>query len=66
MNEKTQAAFETYSDNKMAISDFIDEFERLVNKAKQYGANVSYVILKNANLWDCHKHLTRVAISELN
>lgn len=50
MNEKTQAAFETYSDNKMAISDFIDEFERLVNKAKQYGANVSYVILKNANL----------------
>ena len=41
LKDKTLTAFEAYNDNKMAISDFINEFERLLNKAKQYGANIS-------------------------
>ena len=75
---KTQTAFETYEKfekyrrpTEMTISDFINEFERLLNKIKQYGSNMSsdilaYRLLKAANLSEYHEQLTRATISELN
>lgn len=40
--------FEKYSrPNDMWISDFINELEEFMNKAKQYGSNMSSDILAN-------------------
>lgn len=54
----------------MSISDFIYEFERLLNKIKQNRYNISSDILANfllnrANLPEYHKQLSRATISEL-
>ena len=52
LKDKTQTAFETYEKfekyrrpTEMTVSDFINEFERLLNKTKQYGSNMSSDIL---------------------
>ena len=55
----------------MSISDFINEFEGLLIETKQYGSNMSLVILayqllKTANLSEYYEWLTRAAIPELN
>ena len=44
----------------MTISDFINEFKRLLNKTLQYGSNMSsdiltYQLLKAANLSEYHE-----------
>lgn len=78
LKDRTQTAFETYEKfekyrrpTEMSISDFINEFERLLNKTKQYGSNMSsdilaYRLLKAANLSEYHEQLTRATIQELN
>ena len=78
LKDKTQTAFETYEKfekyrrpTEMTISDFINEFERLLNKTKQYGSNMSsdilaYRLLKAANLPEYHEQLTRATIPDLN
>ena len=45
----------------MKIYDFINEFERLLDKTKQYGSSgISvYRLLKAANLSEYHEQLTR-------
>ena len=48
----------------MKIYDFINEFERLLDKTKQYGSYMSsgisvYRLLKAANLSEYHEQLTR-------
>ena len=55
----------------MTISDFINEFETLLNKTKQYGSNMSsdilaHQLLKSANLSEYREQLTRATISDLN
>lgn len=51
--------------------DFINKFERLLYKTKQYGWNMSgdilaYQLLKAANLSKYHGQLTRATIFNLN
>ena len=55
----------------MTISDFINEFERLLNITKQYGSNMlsailAYRLLKAANISEYYEQLTRATISDLN
>ena len=54
----------------MTISDYINEFERLLNKTKRYGSDMStgilaYRLLKSANLSEQHQKLARATITEL-
>ena len=46
----------------LSISDYINEFERLLNKTKQYGIAMSinvlaYRLLKSTNLSETHEQL---------
>ena len=78
LKDKTKTPFETYeilerytTPIEMSISDFINEFEGLLIETKQYGSNMSLVILayqllKTANLSEYYEWLTRAAIPELN
>ena len=55
----------------MSISDFIYEFERLLNKKKQYELNMSwdilaYQVLIAANISEYYDRLVTAAIPELN
>ena len=71
-----QSAYEAYDNferfkrpSDMSVSDYINEFERLLNKTKQYGTTTStdalaYRLLKSANVLDTHKQLTRATIKE--
>ena len=54
----------------MWISDYIKEFERLLNKTKQYGTTMStdvlaYRLLKSANLSETREQLAKATIKEL-
>ena len=54
----------------MSMSDYINEFERLLNKTKQYGTTMStdvlaYRLLKSANLSETHEQLARATTKEL-
>ena len=54
----------------MLMSDYINEFERLMNKTKQYGITMStyvlaYRLLKSANLSETHEQLARATTKEL-
>ena len=58
------------NDSDMTISDYINEFERLLNKIKRYDSDMStdilaYRLLKSANLSEQHQQLARAAITEL-
>ena len=55
----------------MTLFDFLNEFERLLNKTKKYGSSISsdissYQLLKAANFSEYHEQLTRAVISNLN
>ena len=77
LKDKTQTANETYDSferfrrpDDMTISDYINEFERLLNKIKRYGSDMStdipaYRLLKSANLSEQHQQLARATITEL-
>ena len=77
LKDKTQTAYEAYDSfarfrrpDNMTISDYINEFERLLNKIKRYGSDMStdilaYRLLKSANLSEHHHQLARAAITEL-
>ena len=52
LKDKIQTAFETHKKSEkyrrsieISVSDFINEFERVLNKTKQYGSNISSDIL---------------------
>ena len=54
----------------MSIKEYINEFERLLNKAKKYGSSMSsdilsYRILKSANLEDNQEQLIRATVKDL-
>ena len=77
LKDKTQTAYEAYDSferfrrpDDMAISDYINESEKLLNKIKWYGSDMStdiltYRLLKSANLSEQHQQLARAAITEL-
>ena len=77
LKDETQSAYEAYDNferfkcpSDMSISDYINEFERLLNKTKQYGTTMStdvlaYRLLKSANLSETHEQLARTTIKEL-
>ena len=77
LKDKTQSAYEAYDNferfkhpSDMSISDCINEFERLLNKTKQYGTTMStdvlaYHLLKSANLLETYEQLARATIKEL-
>ena len=76
--DKAQLAYEAYDsferfkrEDAMSMTDFINEFERLHNKAKAYDCQVSdtvlaYRVLKSANLSREHEQLARATIGELS
>ena len=54
----------------MLISYYINDFERLLNKTKQYGTTMStdvlaFRLLTSANLSETHEQLARATIKEL-
>ena len=54
----------------MSISDYINEFESLLSKTKQYGTSMSkdvlaYRLLKSANLSEIPEELARLTVKEL-
>ena len=71
LKDKTQSAYEAYDNfepfkrpSDMSISDYINEFERLLKKTKQYGTTMStdvlaYRLLKSANLPETREQLAR-------
>ena len=55
----------------MTLFDFLNEFERLLNKTKKYGSSISsdissYQLLKAANFSEYREQLTRAVMSNLN
>ena len=77
LKDKTQSAYEAYEKfekfkrpSDMSMTDFINEFERLKSKTKQYGTEMStdilaYRLLKSANLSESHEQLAKATISDL-
>ena len=77
LKDKTQTAYEAYDSferfrrpDDLTISDCINEFERLLNKIKRYGSDMStdilgYRLLRSANLSEQHQQLARATITEL-
>ena len=76
--DKAQSAYQTYDSfeklrrpSNMTMSDYINEFERLLNKTKINCTEMSsdilaYRLLKSANLSEHHEQLTRATITELS
>ena len=76
LKDKLQMAYETYDTfekfrrpEKMSIKEYINEFERLLNKTKKYGSMSSdilaYRLLKSANLEDTPEQFIRATVKEL-
>ena len=77
LKDKVQSAYEAYDSfekfkrpEDMSISQYLNEFERLMVKTKSYGTSMSsdilaYRLLKSANLSETHEQLARATISEL-
>ena len=77
LKDKTQTAYEARGSferfrrpDDMTISDYINGSERLLNKIKRYGSDMStdiiaYRLLKSANLSEQHQQLARATITEL-
>ena len=77
LKDKTQLAYEAYDSfekfrrpENMKMSDYVNEFERLLNKTKQYGSEMSedilaYRLLKSANLHEHHEQLARATVGAL-
>ena len=75
--DKAQQAYEAYDDferfkrpENMPMAEFINEFERLLNKTKLHGCTMSdnilaYRVLKSANLSLPHEQLARATITTL-
>ena len=75
--DKVQTAYEAYDafekfhrPAEMSMSNFIIEFERLLNKTKHYGTIMSsdilaYRLLKSANVSEHHQELARATVKEL-
>ena len=54
----------------MSIKEYINEFERLLNKTKKYGSSMSsdilsYRLLKSANLEDNQEQLIKATVKDL-
>ena len=64
-------AFETFKRTEnMKISDYLNQFEKLFNKTKSYGTQMSenvlaYRLLKSANLPELHEQMVKGTITDL-
>ena len=77
LKDKTQSAYQAYDNFEkfrrplsMSVSDYIIEFERLLNKTKEYESDMSsdilaYRLLKSANLNEQQEQLAKATISTL-
>ena len=77
LKDKTQTAYLAYNkfekfrrSSTMSVSDYIIEFERLLNKTKEHGSGMSsdilaYRLLKSASLTEQQEQLARATINTL-
>ena len=77
LKDQSQLAYDAYDNfekfkrpSSMSITEYINEFERLKSKTKNYGTEMSsdilaYRLLKSANISEQHEQLARATISEL-